>query len=71
MARGLSQRDRLFNSVQKNLAYIPIQKQDLASAMGIMRRVPTVDQYPQAQLDGNREREAENAGQDVAVRGVK
>ena len=27
----------------KNLAWIPIQKQDLASAMGIMRRARDVD----------------------------
>ena len=32
LARGLSQSDRLFPSVQKNLAWIPIQKQDLACA---------------------------------------
>ena len=39
--------------------------------MAILRRARDVDQYPQAQPDGNRGREAENADQDVAARGVK
>ena len=33
-------------------------------AMGIMHRARDVDRHPQAQLNGNRGREAENAGQD-------
>ena len=70
LARGLSQSDRLFPSVQ-TLAWIPIQKQDLASAMGIMRRARDVNHYPQTQPDGNRGREAENADQDAVARGVK
>ena len=47
------------------------KKQDLASAIGIMRRARDVNSYPQAQPDGNREREAENVDQDAAARGVK
>ena len=80
LARGLSQSDRLFplplpsppspHTHTHKLTWIPIQKQDLASAMGIMRRARDVDQYPQAQPDGNREREAENTDQDAAARGV-
>ena len=54
-----------------NLAWTPIQKQDLASAIGIMRRARDVNSYPQAQPDGNREREAENVDQDAAARSVK
>ena len=38
--------------------------------MGIMHRARDVDQYPQAQPDGNRAREADNADQDSATRGV-
>ena len=45
--------------------------QDLASALGIMRRARDVDQYPQAQPDGNREREEEDADQAAAARGAK
>ena len=55
----------------QNLAWIPIVKQDLASAMGMVRRARDVDQYSPAQPDGNRGREAENADQDAAARGVK
>ena len=39
--------------------------------MGIMRSARDVNSYPQAQPDGNREREAENVDQDAAARGVK
>ena len=53
---------------KKKVRWISIQKQDLASAMGIMSRARNVDKYPQAQPHGNREREAENADQDVEVR---
>ena len=49
----------------KKLAWIQIRKQDIASAMGIMRRARDVDQYPQAQPDGNRGREAENTNQET------
>ena len=62
LARGLFQSDRLFPSAinkkqktkttKKNLPWIPKQKQDLARAMGIMRRTRDIDQYPQAQPDG-------------------
>ena len=45
--------------------------QDLASALGIMRRARDVDQYPQAQPEENREREEENADQSAAASGVK
>ena len=48
-----------------------MQKQDLASVMAIMRKAQDVDQYPQAQLDRNSGREAENADQDAVARGVK
>ena len=41
----------------QELALIPILKQDLASAMWIMRRTRDVDQHPQAQPVGNRGRE--------------
>ena len=43
----------------------------LTSVMGIMRRARDVDQYPQAQPDGNRGREEEDEDQDVTARGVK
>ena len=39
--------------------------------MGSMRRVRDVDQHPQAQPDGNREREVENAHQEAAARCIK
>ena len=81
LAQELSTSVRLFLSVKNNNSYnkkqqqqqtktrwMPIQKQDLASAMGIMRRARDVDKYPQAQPHGNRRRQAENADQDVAVR---
>ena len=38
--------------------------------MGIMRRIRDVDQYPQAQQDENRGREAENPDWDAVVKGV-
>ena len=85
LARGLSQSDRLFPTVQKQnkktnktkqnkqtnkktnkqtnkdnnnnkilaLAWIPIQKQDLASPTGIMRRARDVDQYPKDRWSTN------------------
>ena len=57
LARGLSQSDRLFASVHKNLAWMPIFKVEFASAMGIMRRARYVSQSPQAQHNRNRGRE--------------
>ena len=54
----------------QNLAWIPILRRDLTSAMGIVRSARDVVQYPEAQSDGNRGREAENADQDATVTGL-
>ena len=71
LARGLSHIDRLLLSVHKNIAWIPMLKQDLACALGIMRRARDVEQYSQTQPEGNRGREEENADQFAAAKGVK
>ena len=67
LAGGLSQSDLLFPPVRKPR----MDTNTLTSVMGIMRRARDVDQYPQAQPDGNRGREEEDEDQDVTARGVK
>ena len=67
LARGLSQSDRLFPSAQKT-AWIPIQKQDLACAMGIMRGARDVDQHPQV-TDGPRRKQRKRGGKGRSGRG--
>ena len=42
-----------FPQYKKKLSWIPVQKQDLASAMGIMRKARDVDQYPHVTVSGD------------------
>ena len=52
---GLSQSDRLLSSVCNNLAWIPLLKQDLTSAMWIICKSQDINQYLQAHPNRNRE----------------
>ena len=61
------QSDQLFTSVHKTSHGYQYKNKIMPAQWG--RR--DVDLYPQAQQDGNRNREAENADQDAAARGVK
>ena len=66
------QTDRSLPEICKNIAWIKILKQDIASAkMGIMRRAQDVEQYPQAQPDRNRGREEEKTDQNTVARGAQ
>ena len=70
MTPGLSLA-RGFSFSTQNLAWTPILKLDLTSAIGIMHMVRGDDHYLQAQTKENGGREDENAGQGSATRDVK